>query len=180
MRTFRLNSHPILAIQEQKLRLSPKLSAWRGDSAIIIAQLVWDIFCEPERAVQIDQIGFLAEQDCRRHADRSRHHATDHRAHAAAFGLFHDAQAFGEASCFVELDIDGIIFFGEGLNVAACVHALIGADRDMARPAGEGIVLTGWKRLLNQRARRSRPRSTRWGTRRTLAGGRWRRVAPTR
>ena len=126
-------------------------------------QPVRDIVLQPQRTIEIGSIRKPRQQHCRRHRDRTRHHATHHDAQSARTGAAHHGKRFGQAAGLVELDVHGIVAPREVLQLGARMRAFVSADRHRSRPAHQTVILAGREGLFDQHHAKPRRRlRNRW------------------
>ena len=63
---------------------------------------------EEGRAVEVDDVAELANEEGRRHRQAGAHHVADHHIEPERFRLPRDREPFGQPAAFIELDIDDV------------------------------------------------------------------------
>ena len=109
------------------------------------------ILGEQKRPIKINNARALRYQHCRRHRQRCRHHAADHDDKAPVLSLHRKRERLGETACFVEFDVDRIVFAAQRIERCTIMDALVGANRNRARDLRELSVVTLRQGLLDKR-----------------------------
>ena len=106
---------------------------------------------EEGRAVEVDDVAQLAEDEGRRHGEAGADHVADHHAEPEPARLRGHQQRLGEAAALVELDVDDVEAADQPGTSASAEHAFVGGDRDRACEAVEIGFAPARQRLLEQR-----------------------------
>ena len=129
-------------------RSAPEFRIGRTDRAAIVLQPRPAIERQAQWSVEIDDVGLLCDQQRRRDPKRRADRATDH--HPQAPPLRYPRQRLGQPTRFVELDIDGLVFPVEPVEIGkrpadSSAHSGIGrSNRASASsaPAGSGCSIS--------------------------------------
>src|SRR5581483_12045652 len=99
-------------------------------------------------AIEIYHLAQLTHQVSGRHGERGAGHVADHHIESQTARLPSDRQPLGEASTFIEFDVDDTEASHQPRQVLQALDALIGADRDRKLETIELRVLPDGKGLL--------------------------------
>ena len=103
-----------------------------------------------QRAIEIDVATSLRDEECRCHREGAAAHVSDHELQPLARCLPAQGESLGQATAFVELDVDVLVTTDEGCEGAAIGSGLIGGERHPQRHSVEGAILSARHGLLDQ------------------------------
>jgi hypothetical protein len=111
-------------------RPAPQLRISRTNRAAVVAQPNPAIERQVQRPIQIDDIGPLCDEQRRRDPKRRADHATDHDPQAPPLRFRRQRERLGQPTRFVELDIDGLVFPIEPIEIGKRPAGFVSAERD--------------------------------------------------
>ena len=120
------------------------------DRAAVVAQPRNAIGRQTQWSVEIDDLGLLCDEQCRRDPKRRADHATDHDPQAAPLRFRRQRERLGQPARLVELDIDGLVFPVEPVEIGKRPAGFVSAERDRMLQPRQRVISVGRQRLLYQ------------------------------
>ena len=90
-------------------------------------------------SVEVDDLGLLCDEQRRRDPKRRADHTTDHDPQAPPLRFRRQRERLGQPTRFVELDIDGLIFPVEPVEIGARPAGFVSAERDRTAAAARSV-----------------------------------------
>src|SRR5580698_2292774 len=81
---------------------APEIRVRLMDRAAVVPQAAIAIQRQARRSIEIDQVGLLSNEECRRNAQRRVRRATNHNPNAASPGFGGQRECLGQAPHFIE------------------------------------------------------------------------------
>jgi hypothetical protein len=131
-------------------RPAPEFRIWWADRAAVVPQPRAAIERQAQWSVEIDDLGKLCDEQRRRDPKRRADRATDHDPQAPALRFLRQRERLGQPARLVELDIDGLVFPVEPVEISNRPAGFVSADRYRMFQPHQRVISVGRQRLLYQ------------------------------